>query len=170
MSGFGRAGTVFCFWAQALALAPGLPGDYLRTCYYRLTLTSCAADSRISFGTFFSHPEAVVGNKVFIGSNSVIGRSRIGDRTHIATGVQILSGRRQHARDGQGNLQSPEDSTFRTVSVGADCWIGAGAIVAADVGAGSTIGAGAVVVKDIPEAVVAVGNPARVIKAAQSHA
>ena len=32
------------------------------------------------------------------------------------------------------------------------------------IGAGSVIGAGAVVTKDVPEGVVAVGNPARVLR------
>jgi acetyltransferase-like isoleucine patch superfamily enzyme len=41
----------------------------------------------------------------------------------------------------------------------------------APVGAGTTIGAGAVVVNEIPAGVVAVGNPARVIReASPDHA
>jgi acetyltransferase-like isoleucine patch superfamily enzyme len=52
------------------------------------------------------------------------------------------------------------------IDIGQDCWIGAGAIVMAPVGAGTTIGAGAVVVQTVEPGVVAVGNPARVIKAA----
>jgi acetyltransferase-like isoleucine patch superfamily enzyme len=55
---------------------------------------------------------------------------------------------------------------FEEVQIGADCWIGAAAIVMAEVGAGSTVGAGSVVVQPIPASSVAVGNPARVIKAA----
>jgi acetyltransferase-like isoleucine patch superfamily enzyme len=50
--------------------------------------------------------------------------------------------------------------------VGADCWIGASAVVMAAVGDRSTIGAGAIVVKEIPPDSVAVGNPARVIRSA----
>ncbi|MGH9708570.1 MAG: hypothetical protein ACRD5R_17610, partial [Candidatus Acidiferrales bacterium] len=48
------------------------------------------------------------------------------------------------------------------VLIGANCWIGAGAIVMADIGEGPTIGAGAVVANPIPAGSVAVGNPARV--------
>ena len=52
------------------------------------------------------------------------------------------------------------------ITIGEDCWLGAGVIVCPGVtiGTRSIIGAGSVVVKDIPEDSVAVGNPARVIK------
>ena len=52
------------------------------------------------------------------------------------------------------------------ITIGEDCWLGAGVIVCPGVTIGdrSIIGAGSVVVKDIPEDSVAVGNPARVIK------
>jgi acetyltransferase-like isoleucine patch superfamily enzyme len=52
------------------------------------------------------------------------------------------------------------------IDIGQDCWLGAGAIVMAPVGARTTIGAGAVVVQPVEAGVVAVGNPARVIKTA----
>lgn len=51
------------------------------------------------------------------------------------------------------------------IDVGPDCWIGASAVVMAPVGERTTIGAGAVVVRPVEAGVVAVGNPARVIKA-----
>lgn len=52
------------------------------------------------------------------------------------------------------------------VKIGNNVWIGGGAIICPGVTIGddTTIGAGSVVVKDIPEKVVAVGNPCRVIK------
>ena len=54
----------------------------------------------------------------------------------------------------------------RPVTIGKNCWIGAGAIIlpGITIGENSVIGAGSVVTKDIPENVVAVGNPCRVIK------
>jgi acetyltransferase-like isoleucine patch superfamily enzyme len=161
-SGFGRWRGAFQTGGHLLALVPGLPGDYLRTAYYRLTLEQCAVHWRISFGSFFAHPDARVEEGVYIGSYSVLGRTRIGARTQIASGVQILSGRRQHGRSGEGKIDGAKLAHFDTVSIGADCWIGAGAIVMADVGARTTVGAAAVVVKPLPEGVVAVGNPARV--------
>ncbi|MFJ8694700.1 sugar O-acetyltransferase [Streptomyces roseolilacinus] len=54
----------------------------------------------------------------------------------------------------------------RPITIGDNVWLGGGAIVLAGVtiGDNSVIGAGAVVTKDVPANVVAVGNPARVIR------
>jgi len=164
LSGFGRLPGVYRFFAHVCALGPGLPGDYLRIAYYRLTLESCQASSRIEFGSFFAHPEAVVARGVYIGLYCVLGRARIGERTQIASGVQILSGARQHTRAANGSIGGADGGDFVSVSIGADCWIGAGAIIMADVGEGTTIGAGAVVTKPVPARSVAVGIPARVLE------
>ena len=165
LCGFGRVEPVYLLFAQAFAMAPGIIGDYLRIAYYHLTLEECALDSRIQFGSFFVHPQAKVGHGVYMGCYCVLGRTKIGDRTQISSGVHILSGRRQHARGEDGRILGSEKGNFTSVSIGPDCWIGAAAIVMAEVGAGSTVGAGSVVVKPIPEGCVAVGSPARVVQA-----
>jgi virginiamycin A acetyltransferase len=157
---------MFLMFAHFYAIFPGLPGDYFRIAFYRLTLQECSLLSRVSFGTFFAHTEATVGPQVFIGAYCILGSVTIGQRTQIASGVQVLSGRHQHARTPEGQISSSRDSGFVMVDIGADCWIGAAAIVMADVGAGSTIGAGSVVVQPIPPHSVAVGNPARVVRTA----
>ena len=164
LSGFGRVHPLFTFWAQACSLAPGLPGDYLRIAYYRLTLEECSAESRIQFGSFFAHREARVARGVYIGSYCVLGMTQIGERSQIASGVQILSGRKQHPRDAENRMMSSDHSAFETVQIGADCWIGAGSIIMADIGGGTTVGAGSVVIGSIPADCVAVGNPARVVR------
>ena len=164
--GFGRWIAVFTLCAHACSLAPGILGDYLRIAWYRLTLEECSLGSRISFGSFFSSPKARVKRGVYIGSYCILGRVTIGERTQIASGVQILSGARQHARDASGRITGSAEGVFEAVSIGADCWIGAAAVIMADVGNGTTIGAGSVVTKPIPPQVVAVGSPARVIRAA----
>ena len=162
LAGFGRFPEVFRLGAQAYSLVPGLVGDYLRIAYYRLTLTRCALASRVAFGSFFAHPDARIGRGVYIGSYCILGNAEIGDRTQIASGVQVLSGRHQHTRGNDGAITGSDQGVFTTVRIGPDCWIGAAAIIMADVGAGTTIGAGAVVTKAIPAGVTAVGNPARV--------
>ncbi len=170
LSSFGRVESIFILFAQIFALAPGLPGDYLRIAYYRLTLTEASLSSRIHFGSFFAHPHARLAGHVYIGSYCILGHTDIGERTHIADGVQIPSGRHQHPRSEDGSIGGSAEGTFTTVSIGKDCWIGAGAIVMADVGAASTIGAGSVVTKPIPAGCVAVGSPARVIESSSPKA
>lgn len=54
----------------------------------------------------------------------------------------------------------------RPVTLGADVWVGHGAIIlpGVTVGTGAAIGAGAVVTKDVPDFAIVVGNPARVLR------
>jgi acetyltransferase-like isoleucine patch superfamily enzyme len=79
---------------------------------------------------------------VYIGSYCIVGKAVIGARAQIASGVQILSGSRQHARKSTGEIPGAEEGAFATVTIGSDCWIGAAAVVMADVGQGTTIGFG----------------------------
>jgi virginiamycin A acetyltransferase len=167
LAGFGRIRPLYIVGAHAMALGPGVIGDYFRAAYYHLTLKSCSLWCRVSFGAILSNPESTIEDGVYIGPYSILGKVRIGRRTQIASLAQVLSGARQHARDEQGNITGSDQGHFSLVSIGEDCWIGAGAIVMADVGAGATIGAGAIVTKSIPGGVVAVGNPARVLAATQ---
>ena len=59
----------------------------------------------------------------------------------------------------------------RDVYIGENTWIGAGVIIVPGVriGKNSVIGAGSVVTKDIPDNVVAVGNPCRVLREIGEH-
>ena len=170
LAGFGRVGTLFTFWAHVCAQIPGLLGDYARSAYYRLTLEACPLGSRICFGTFFSSTQVRLEDHVYIGAYCIIGRAHIGARAQIASSVHILSGRHHHPRDAEGRILGAEHGAAASISIGSDCWIGEGAIVMANVGAGSTIGAGGVVTKELPPKVVAVGNPAKVIKPASGTA
>ncbi len=54
----------------------------------------------------------------------------------------------------------------KTVSIGDDVWVGGNVVINPGVTIGSNIviGSGSVVVKDIPDGVIAVGNPAKVIR------
>jgi virginiamycin A acetyltransferase len=158
VTAFGHLQPMFTVFSQLLAMGPGLPGDYLRSAYYKLTLRRCSSDTRISFGTYFVRRESVVGKLVAIGSYCVIGGATIGPGTQIGSHVLIPGGRHQHSRDASGNLA---ETKHAEITIGNRCWIGDGAILMADIGEGSTIGAGAVVSKPIPSGVVAVGNPAR---------
>ena len=57
------------------------------------------------------------------------------------------------------------------VTIGNNVWLGAGAVVlpGVTIGDNTVVGAGAVVTKDLPANVVAVGNPARVLREIGEH-
>jgi acetyltransferase-like isoleucine patch superfamily enzyme len=160
LAGFGRWPEPFLFFAHALAMLPGLPGSYLRIGYYSLTLEGTGRHCRIDFGSFFAHSKASFGDRVWVGPYCVLGQVDLGEGTLLASAVQILSGTKQHRRDPSGRL-THDLASFRRISVGAHCWVGAGALVMADLGEGSTVGAGSVVSRDVPAGITVVGNPAR---------
>jgi len=163
LSLFGRLKPVYTMFAQFFALGPGMPGSYLRAGYYKLTLRGCSIDITLSFGTYFVEPDTYVGPFVSIGSYGVIGRSAIGRGCQIASHVLIPSGRRQHVRNADGSLSNLAKDR---ITIGADCWIGDGAIIMSDLGDGVTVGAGSVVTKPVPSNSLVVGNPARSVHSA----
>lgn len=57
------------------------------------------------------------------------------------------------------------------VHIGENCWIGAGAIIlpGITIGRNVVVGAGSVVTRDLPDNVVAVGNPCRVLREVGPH-
>ena len=61
---------------------------------------------------------------------------------------------------------SPHATLCGDVQVGEGSWIGAGAVVIPGVRIGKwcVIGAGSVVLHDVPDGVVAVGNPCKIVK------
>ena len=87
---------------------------------------------------------------------------RLGNNVLLAPKVQIYAA--YHPTEPQIRLSGLELAA--PVTIGDNVWLGGGVIVCPGVAIGSnvTIGAGSVVTKDIPDNVVAVGNPCRVIK------
>lgn len=59
----------------------------------------------------------------------------------------------------------------RSIRIGKNCWIGAGAVIlpGVTIGDNTVIGAGSIVTKDIPSNVVAVGNPCKVLRKIGEH-
>ena len=97
------------------------------------------------------------------------------DDTHIYVGDQTMFG--PHVTIATAG--HPIDPTLRSkglqfnmpVSIGCNCWLGAGVIVMPGVTIGDNvvIGAGSIVTKDVPSNVVAVGNPCRVLREVGEH-
>ena len=107
-----------------------------------------------------------LGDRVQINFNCVmldVCPIRIGNDTLIAPNVQLLAA--THPTDWQVRTRGGPE-LGRPITIGSDCWLGAGVIVCPGVTIGdrTVIGAGAVVVRDIPSDCVAVGNPARIIR------
>lgn len=106
-----------------------------------------------------------LGADVYVNFNCVmldVAPIRIGDRVQIASGVQLLAA--DHPLDARERASGGE--LGRPITVEHDVWLGGGAILTpgVTVGARTVVGAGAVVTKDLPADVVAVGNPARVLR------
>jgi virginiamycin A acetyltransferase len=167
---FSDRGDLFVLFGQGISLVPGLPGNWLRRAFGRLTLDGCAADCQIGFLSWFSSRHAQVGARVYIGPLSVIGDAEIGEGSLIATRVSILSGRSQHAHGPDGRLIPFSRDRAAYVTIGRNTWIGEGAIVMADVGDHCIVASGAVVTATVGAGQVVGGNPARVIRTLDSPA
>jgi maltose O-acetyltransferase len=87
----------------------------------------------------------------------------IGDDVQIGPHVQLLTP--THPLDAEARRAKWEAA--RPITVGDNVWLGGGVIVlpGVSIGKNTVVGAGAVVTRDLPGDVVAVGNPARIIRA-----
>ncbi|WP_432834191.1 sugar O-acetyltransferase [Dactylosporangium sp. CA-092794] len=111
------------------------------------------------------------GYQTFIGARSFVNfglvcldvaRVTIGDDVQIASNVQLLTA--WHPLDPEQRRDKWEAGS--PITIGDNVWLGGGVIVCPGVtiGDNTVVGAGAVVVKDLPANVVAVGNPARIVR------
>lgn len=106
-----------------------------------------------------------LGHRAFVNGNCVFldcAEIHVGDDFQCGPGVQLLTP--EHPLD--ASLRRSGVESARPIRIGHDVWIGGGAIILAGVTIGDrvVIGAGSVVTRDLPSDVVAVGNPARIIK------
>ena len=105
------------------------------------------------------------GNGVYANSNLTLvddGHIYIGDKVMIGPNVTIATA--NHPIEPE--LRSRGLQYNKDVHIDENVWIGAGVIIVPGIhiGKNSVIGAGSVVTKDIPENVVAVGNPCRILR------
>jgi virginiamycin A acetyltransferase len=154
---------VFVGWGQLFALVPGLPGKYVRKCYYYWTLRGCSLNCEIGFLSYFTQRQAEVGERVYVGARTCIGGATLGEGALIGSHVSILNGGRQHEFGPDGRLTPCRQASLPRVSVGAETWIGEGAILMADVGSHCIVAAGSVVATPVPDGTIVGGNPARFV-------
>lgn len=159
-----RRNELFPLWGQALALVPGLPGKYLRKCYYALALRSCPLDLDIGFLSYFNDRRSEVGRRVYVGGSVGLGYVRLGDGCMMGSRVSVINGGKQHAFGPDGRLTPFDRLAAPQVRIGADTWLGEGAIIMADIGDQCIVGAGSVVSRPVPDGCLIAGNPARFIR------
>ena len=132
----------------------------------RSMLGSCGPDCWIEPPVYFDYgANTHLGRAVYMNYNCIlldVAPIRIGDRTMLASGVQLLTA--THPIEPVERNSGVEYG--RPITIGKDCWLGGGAIICPGVtiGDGAVVGAGAVVVKDVAPYTVVGGNPARKIK------
>lgn len=112
-----------------------------------------------------------LGNNLHLGSGTVVSANlvaldrapiRVGERVQVGPNVQLLTV--VHPLDVEKRRERWEVAA--PVAIGDDVVLGGGVIVCPGVtiGNGTVVGAGAVVATDLPAGVLAVGNPAKVIR------
>jgi maltose O-acetyltransferase len=106
-----------------------------------------------------------IGARTFVNFGLValdVAEIRIGDDVQVGPNVQLLTP--THPADPE--LRRAKWEAALPIEIGGNAWIGGSAIVLPGVAVGENtiVGAGAVVTKDLSPNVVAVGNPARVIR------
>lgn len=150
--------------SESLGSIPGQRGVYMRQAFYQRTLSRCGQDVYFGWQSVFSMPQAIIGERAYVGRFCSIGFADIGDEAMLADQVQILSGGSEHGVAQGDATMHEQPQTYRRVRIGRGAWIGAGAVVMADVGEGAIVGAGAVVTRKVPARCVAAGVPARVLR------
>lgn len=155
--------------SQFLALLPGSTGSFLRVAFYRRALQACHPTATIAFGTLFSKVDARLGPHIYIGPRCCLGLVTLEADVLLGPGVQIPSGPQTHGIERLDIPIRQQTGQRVRITIGPDSWIGAGSVVLADVGQQTVVGAGSIVTKPLPDRVIAVGNPARVIASRRSN-
>ncbi|WP_179646665.1 sugar O-acetyltransferase [Spinactinospora alkalitolerans] len=109
--------------------------------------------------------QITIGAGTFINFGAVlldVARIAIGADVQIGPNVQLLTP--THPVEPEARRAKWEAA--QPITIGDNAWLGGGVIVCPGVtiGANTVVGAGAVVTRDLPADVVAVGNPARVVR------
>ena len=106
-----------------------------------------------------------VGARTFVNFGLValdVAEITIGDDVQIGPNVQLLT----PVHPVEPDPRRVKLEAARPITIGNNVWLGGGVIVCPGVtiGENTVVGAGAVVIRDLPANVLAVGNPARVVR------
>lgn len=154
---------MFMFWVHVAAQLPGAPGLFVRRAFYRWLLPHCSENVVIEFGVILNR-RAEIASGAHVGNYALIGWARIGENALIGSRASIPSGGGQHVFLPEGTWSAVDSALLKKVVIGANTWIGEGAIVMADVGQQCMVAAGSVVASPLPDGVMVAGNPARFVR------
>jgi virginiamycin A acetyltransferase len=155
---------LFYLWTHVFAVLPGMPGMFLRRAFYRWTLERCAENVVIEFGAVFTRRGVILDRGVYVGAYALIGSAWLREGCLVGSRASILSSGQHHEMLPSGRWSATDDTRLHRTIVGANTWIGEGAIVMADIGSGCMVAAGAVVSAAVPPGVMVAGNPARFVR------
>lgn len=170
------------FWKNTDRIGPDIPWTHWRL-HFQCTMSALCKRRFLNFGEkaeFRFGAYAIGCSKISIGKRVIIrpetmlfGESEtltesilIEDDVMLGSGVHIYV---SNHRFDTTSIPIIDQGYYpdKKVTIKKGCWIGANAIIlpGVTIGENSVIGAGAIVTKSIPAGVVAVGNPAKIIKA-----
>ena len=149
------------------------PSDYeKKTEYMKKIFAECGDNCYIElpFHANWGGHNVHFGSGIYVNSNLTVvddGHIYIGDKVMFGPNVTIATA--NHPMNAELRARSYQYN--KDVYIGENVWIGSGAVIVPGVhiGKNSVIGAGSIVTKDIPDNVVAVGNPCRVLRAVGEH-
>jgi acetyltransferase-like isoleucine patch superfamily enzyme len=169
------------FWKNTDRIGPDIIWTYWRL-FFRSTMIKLCQKKFHSFGSSSEiRPGAYVvgcsqisiGERVIIRpgtmfhgeSNTLANTIIVEDEVLIGCGVHIYVENHQFSNPNQ-LIAEQGHSLAMQVRLKKGCWIGANAILlpGVQIGENSVIGAGSIVTKSVPDGVVAVGNPAKVVR------
>lgn len=133
-----------------------------------INLYGCTIGDNTKIGSFVEiQKNASIGKNCKISSHTFICEGvQIEDEVFIGHGVTFINDTFPRATTAGGSLQTEEDWQVERTIIRKGASIGSGATILSNVtvGEGAIVGAGSVVTKDVPQMVIVVGNPARVLR------
>jgi maltose O-acetyltransferase len=150
---------------EAFNATPARAGDERRRLLKEL-LGSIGEDTEIRPPLYVDYGSQItIGARCFANFGLValdVAPITIGDDVQIGPNVQLLTP--THPVEPEPRRAKWEAA--RPITIGDNVWLGGGVIVlpGVTIGENAVVGSGAVVVRDLPADVVAVGNPARIVR------
>jgi len=168
------------FWKEADRIGPDIPYTHWRLYFKSMMLKLCKKKFRYFDNTAEFRPGAyaICCSKISLGRRVVIRPAtmlfadpreggagiNIEDDVLMGSGVHLLV--HNHRFDNNIPIIDQGHYPSREIALKKGCWIGQNVIILSGVtiGENSVIGAGSVVTRSIQSGVIAVGNPARIIR------